>query len=411
MIRDLLAALGQMNKTDEKNLEGNIKKTCLISLVDGMWFPFPIFIIFFLQSGMSMTQVGLILGASYIMSLLLDIPSSIWADKYSRKSLLIMGNVAFMLLNVIIFLSNSFEMFFLAFCFNGIGTACWTGILSAFVYDTLLSLGREKQYEQTQAKLLKYFFLGRIIAAIVGVYIYSINPKMPFLLSALANFACVIWAFSFKEPTREKSISRSFDQVKEGLFYLLKHKTIWNTVIVFSVVGAIWDVLFNYYQPVMQASGIPLSYFSVVYIFVSIFGLLGASLYQKMKSKIDWKGIMLVYLFIDLVSSLFFGTQIAVLVILSIALLTFASGSFDIYIGGIVHKIVPSSHRATTLSIRSQMYMLFSLILINIVNFSADHSSISVGMLISASVVLIALLVFVRGNYKKVAAIDSLLQE
>lgn len=398
-----------MKNIDRKNLESNINKTCLISLVDGMWFPFPIFIIFFLENGMRMTQVGMIVGASYLMSLLLDIPSSIWADKYSRKSILITGNIAFMLLNAIIFLSNSFEMFFLAFCLNGIGAACWTGIFSAFIYDTLLSLGKEKQYEQTQAKFLKYFFSGRLIASVVGVYIYSIDPKMPFLLSALANFACVILATSFKEPTREKSISKSLDQVKEGLGYLLKHKTIWSTVIVFSIVGAIWDVLFNYYQPVMQVSGIPLTYFSIVYIFVSIFGILGASFYQRMKSKVDWKGIMLVYLFIDLIASIFFGTQIAALVILSIALLTFSAGSFDIYIGSIVHKIVPSSHRATTLSIRSQMYMLFSLILINIVNFSTDRSSISVGMFVSASIVLIALLAFLRINYSKARAGDEFL--
>lgn len=395
-----------MYKTKQKNLEGNIGKVCLISLVDGMWFPFPIFILFFLQSGMSMTQIGLIVGASYLIPLLLDIPSSIWADKYSRKSVLVVGSAAFMLLNIIIFLSDSFEMFFLAFCFNGIGYACWTGIFSAFVYDTLLSLGREKQYEQTQARLLKHFFVGRIIASIFGVYIFSIDPKMPFLLSAVANFVCVISALSFKEPIREKSISKSFDQIKEGLAYLLKHKTIWNTVIVFSVVGAIWDVLFNYYQPVMQASGIPLSYFSIIYIFVSIFGFLGASFYQRMKSKIDWKGIMLVYLFVDLIASIFFGTQIAALVILSIALLTFSSGSFDIYIGGIVHKIVPSSHRATTLSIRSQMYMLFSLIFINVINFSVDYSSISVGMLISAAIILIALLGFLRSGYNKSSIVE-----
>lgn len=366
-----------------------------------MWFPFPVFIIFFLEHGISMTQIGLILGASYATSALLDIPSSVWADKYSRKSILITGNIAFALLNAIIFLSDSFEMFFLAFALNGIGTACWTGIFSAFIYDTLLSLGKEEKYEQTQAKFMKYYFTGRLIASIFGVYFYSIDPKLPFLLSAIANLICVFLAFSFKEPTREKSISKSLDQLKEGLGYLLKHKTVWNTVIIFSIMGGIWDVLFNYYQPAMQGAGIPLTYFSAVYIIVNIFGILGASLYHKIKKRVDWKGIMLIYLFVDFVSSLFFGSQIAFLVVLSIALLTFASGSFDIYIGNIIHKTVPSSHRATTLSIRSQMYMLFSLIFINTVNFTTDHSSIFFGMLLSATIILAALLAFLKVSNEK----------
>lgn len=390
-----------MDKIDRIKLEGNIKKTCFITFVDGMWFPFPVFIIFFLEHGISMVQVGLILGASYAMSFLLDVPSSIWADRYSRKSILVMGNIAYAFLNTMIFLFDSFEMFFLAFALNGIGIACWTGIFSAFIYDTLLSLGKEGEFEQTQAKFMKYYFSGRIIASISGVYFYSIDDKLPFLLSALANLICVFLAISFKEPIREKSISKSLDQLKEGLGYLLKHKAVWNTVIVFSVVGGIWDVLFNYYQPAMQGAGIPLGYFSIVYVIVCIFGVLGAELYQKIKQKVDWKGVMLIYLSIDFLSSLFFGSQIAFLVVLSIALLTFASGSFDIYIGNIIHRAVTSSHRATTLSIRSQMYMLFSLIFINIVNFTTENSSIFFGMLLSAFIVVLAWALFMKVNFKK----------
>ncbi|MDD3190245.1 MAG: hypothetical protein PHI66_00950 [Candidatus Pacebacteria bacterium] len=133
------------------------------------------------------------------------------------------------------------------------------------------------------------------------------------------------------KPTREKSVSKSFNQVKEGLSFLFKHKTIWNTVIIFSAVNAIYDVLFNYYQPVMKLSEIPLSYFGVIYVFINIFGFLGAGLYAKMKSRFDWKSIMIIYLIVNLISSLLFGAQIAVLAIVSIALLTFFAGSYDIY--------------------------------------------------------------------------------
>lgn len=400
-----------MKITDQKSLEGNIHKTCLMTLIDGMWFPFPIYIIFFLENGISMTQIGLILGAYYITSLVLDIPSSIWADKYSRKFIIIIGSIALMLINAVIFLSNSFEMFFLAFCLNGIGTACWTGIFSAFIYDTLLPLGREGQYENIQAKFTKYYFTGRIIASLSGVYMYSIDPKMPFLLSAMAWFICIALAISLKEPQRERSVNKSFDQLKEGFAHLIKHKTIWNIVIVFSTVGAIWDVLFNYYQPIMQASKIPLSYFSIIYVFVSVFGFLGASFYQKIKSKTGWRGMMVLYLFINFISSIFFGTQIAVLVIISITLLTFSSGSFDIYIKSIIHKAVPSSHRATTLSIQSQIYMLLSVIFINTINFTTDHSSVFNGMLISAFIVLIAFIAFLKVNYSKTGVGKELHQE
>lgn len=395
-----------MKRTDQKKLEGNIYKMCWMNFFDGLQFSLPIFTIFLLGSGMNFTQIGLIVGASYLIAFILDIPFSALADKYSRKSFLILSNVCFVLLNVIFFFSHSFEMFFVGYCFNGLGTALTSGIASAFVYDTLLSLGEEKQYKKAQSRIIKYRFAGKIVASLVGVSLYYINPRMPFLLQALASFICVILSVWFKEPLWEKSINKSFRQVKEGFYYLFNHKVTWNAVIVFSVVDSIFDILSNYYQPVMELSDIPIIYFGIIYLFVNVVGLLGAILYPRMSSVIDWKNMMLIYIFINLISSIFFSVHIAGLVILSIALLTFSSSSYDIYIGNIVHQIVPSSHRATALSVRSQIFNLFFFVIMYIVGFSVDHSSMFVGMLINACFILIALLAFLKVSYKKSAVLQ-----
>jgi MFS family permease len=396
-----------MDKIGKSNPEGNIGKLYLMSFIDGMWFTGPIFIIFLLDRGISFAQIGLIMGGNYMMSFIFDLPSSIWADKYSRKFILILGGLCLMLCNIFIYASDSFVMFFVAFCLAGVGTALMAGTYNAFFYDTLLSAGKEKQYEKILTGLLKYYFVSRIISSIAGAYLYHLDPKSPFLLTALADIAYVAVALWLEEPSREKSISKSFTQIREGLVFLLRHKLVWNTIIIFSLTGAMWDVLFDYSQPAMEASRIPVIYFGIIYALGNIFGYLGASFYSKIKSKVDWRGVMIIYLLIDLVVSIFFGTQIAALAILSVALLTFSSGSFDIFIGSIVHDVVPSSHRATTLSIRNQMYMLFSLVLINIVSLSIDYSSFLVGMLVSAAIVLMALSAFLRVNDRKLEVVPT----
>lgn len=389
-----------MDKQYLKNLEGNIGKISLMNFFDGLQFSLPIFTIFLLGSGMSFTQIGLIVGASYVVAFVLDIPFSISADRHSRKSFLILSNICFMLLNLIFFFSDSFEMFFIGYCFNGLGTALTSGIASAFVYDTLLALGREKEYEKAQSRIMKYRFAGKIIASLAGAYIYYINPRMPFLLQAVASLVCVILSFDFKEPLYEKSISKSFDQIKEGFYYLFRHKTIWNAVIVFSVVDSIYDILSNYYQPVMQLADIPMAYFGIIYLSVNMIGFIGVHYYPRIISAIDWKNMMLLYLSVNLIASMFLGTHMAALVIFAIMLLTFSSGSYDIYIGNIINKIVPSSHRATALSIRSQMFNLFFFVLMYIVSFSIDHSSIFIGMLVNAMIILIAMFSFLKVGYR-----------
>lgn len=142
----------------QKNLERNINKICLMNFLDGMWFALPVYVIFLLDNGMSLTDIGIILGASSIMPFFFDIPSSVWADKYSRKFVMILSSMAFTLANLAFYLASSFEHFFIGACLNGIGIALSTGIFSALVYDTLLSLGKEKGYEKTQAKVVKSFF-------------------------------------------------------------------------------------------------------------------------------------------------------------------------------------------------------------------------------------------------------------
>jgi hypothetical protein len=316
-----------------------------------------------------------------------------------------------MLQNIIYAVSGSFELFFIASCCNGIGEALWGGTFNALVYDTLLSLGKEKEYEKTQLRIMKSFFVGKFIASILGAYIYLINPRAVFWLSALFSMIHVAFVFSLKEPTREKSISKSFDQIKEGLGFLLNKKTIWNTILIFAVMSATCDVLAEYSQPVLQASKIPVAYFGVIYLFASLSQYLGASIYPYIKSKIAWKNVMIVYLLINIICSLCFGVHPAVLVVLAILLRSIAFGSQSTYISNIVHQIVPSSHRATTMSINNMIYMLFFLIFLNVVGFSMDHSSILVGMFINASIASVALAVFLRIGYKKsaIAKVEELI--
>ena len=280
-----------MSKIDNRILEGNINKICWMTFLDGMWFPGAVFVIFLLDNGMNLAQVGLILSANAIMPFLFDLPSSIWADRYSRKLMLILMSVTYLLQNAIYIFAYSFWSFFVATCFNGIGTALSLGITSAFVYDTLLSLGREKQYGKIQSKVMAYRYAGMLLAS-AGGFVYLVSPRMVFVQATIVTAISLFIAFILKEPPREKSISQPFAHIKEGLVFLIKHKIIWYTVIVFSLVGGICELLHDFYQPVMQFAGIPLAYFGIVYFFVSAFGFLGAVVYPKLREHINWQKIM-----------------------------------------------------------------------------------------------------------------------
>ncbi len=389
-----------MDEVIQKNLEENINKICLMNFFDGMWFPGSVFVIFLLGSGMNLTQVGLILAGSSIMPFFFDIPSSLWADKYSRKSMLILSWIAFLSMNAIYLFTHSFVMFFIAFCLNGVGTALSMGIFSAFIYDTLLTAGKEEHYEKTQSKVKKYFFAGRLLASIVGAYIYSINPRMVFLLSTIESVICLALIFSLKEPPREKSLSKSFRQIREGLGFLLRHKITWYAIVAFSLMAGIYELLFDYFQPVMKLAEIPVAYFGVVYFLSSSFRILGLVLYPKIRKYMDWQNIIFLYLFIALIAALSFTTNSQFLVIAAVIVSSLTLSSQDVFIGNLINRIVPSTHRATALSIQSQIHLVFNAVLLVIVSGISDKFSIGIGMILVSIVIVITSAAFLKLTYK-----------
>ncbi len=380
----------------KNGLENNINRICWMDFLGGLWFPGPVFVIFLLSSGMNLTQAGLILASSSIMPFFLDIPSSIWADRYSRKSMLALAWIAYLLMNAMYIFSNSFEMFFIAFAFNGVGTALSMGILSALTYDTLLSLGKEDQYEKTQSRIKKYFYAGRLLASVAGAYVYLINPRMVFFFGTIASVLCLVLVFSIKEPPREKSISKSFHQIKEGFGFLLKHKITWYAIIIFSLMAGTYELLYNYFQPVMKLAEIPVEYFGIIYFISSALSILGLVFYPKVRKYLDRQKMIFSYLFIALITAFSFAINSQFLAIIAIVIFSFSYSSQDVFISNVINKIVPSTHRATALSIQSQIHLVFNSILLVAISGIADKFSIGFGMITVSVIVIIVSAAFLK---------------
>jgi hypothetical protein len=316
--------------------------------------------------------------------------------------MLVLMSIAYTAQNAIYFIGHSFAAFFFATCSNAIGTALSLGISSAFVYDTMLSLGKEKQYEKAQSRVVKSYYAGRFLA-FAGAFIYLANPRMVFLLATIVSFASFCTALYLKEPPREKSISEPFHHIKEGLGFLLKHKMVWHTVVAFSLIGGICELLSNYYQPIMKSAGISVVYFGIIYFIANFFSLLGSVFYRKVRQLIDWKKIMFLYLFITLIATLSFTTNSQFLIIAAIVMSSLSLGLQAVFIVNVINKIVPSTHRAIALSIQTQMHLIFNFILLIAVSVISDKISISIGMILVSVLVVMVSVVFLRLAYKKSA--------
>jgi len=378
----------------KQSYASNIPKLYLAILFDAMWFAGPVWILYFLSIGLNLEQIGILVSTSFFVQATFEIPSSVWADRYSRKNILIIG-MFFWFIAQIIFLSvDSFYYFIFAAIFQGLSNSFFSGTESAVVYDTLLNMGREKEYDKIKSRIQGIFFFGRIIISIGGVLSYSYDQKLPFLLSVVTSLLAIFFLFLIKEPKFHKSSGTHFRQIKEGLGFLLANEKVWLIVLVFSLIQAAANILYNYYQPVFNLADLPIAYFAIVYLGINIASYIGSMSYSEMADKLSFNKILAIYLLIAFLVSLAFAFGKLIFILPLILLLSFCFGSYDIYITSLINEVVPSSHRATTISIQSLINTVMMSFLLIIVGRISNEYSIFWGMIFNAGVILFAFVGF-----------------
>lgn len=368
----------------------NIKKFYFRSFLEAMSFPGAIWILYFLKIGLSLEKIGFLLSALFLTQFIFEIPSSILADRYSRKWILVIGTIFNILSLVLFFSGNSFAVFLLAVIFSGIASSFSSGTDQALVYDTLLNLNKENDYKRIQSKISGITFLGRAANSIIAVLIFAVNFELPFLVSAVIELMGLFVLFSIKEPEFHKSSGAHMNQIQEGLKFLSVNKNIWLIVLVFSLMAGASNVLFTNYQPVLNLAGLPVLYFSLVYLAVNIFSFTGSMLYFRIEKILSVGRILACFLFISFFASLIFATGSLPFILFAIAVLSFSFGMYSTYILRLINEIVPSSHRAMTISIQSQIKMLVQGIAVVIVGKIASDYSMFWGMIFNAGIILVA---------------------
>ena len=276
--------------------------------------------LYLISTGLNLGQVGILIGILFITQVIFEISSSIWADRYSRKNILVIG-IIFWVIAQIFFLGNSFISFVWMSIFAGISSAFASGTESAITYDTLINLDKEKEYDRIKSKIQGIFFVGRAVAVIAGVLAYIYNPKLPFVLSIIVALLAVFLLSLLKEPTFHKSQGNHFGQIKESIKFLLTNEKVWLIILVFSLISASSDMLYNYYQPVLNFAELPIIDFIYVYLGISVVSFIGAITYAKLAKLLSSNKILVFYSLVLFAVSLGFATEKLFLVLPSVLLL------------------------------------------------------------------------------------------
>ncbi len=335
----------------------------------GLRFFVPIWMLFGLKF-IDLGGLALIESFTFLITVLVDIPSGALADVFGRKRIIILGLIISGLAHVFFGFSLTIWDYVLWSIITNIGQSFVAGSDVALLYDHMKERGESDKFIRTQSFATVAFRSGLIVASFLGGWLYNFFPALPFLLMGLFELSSVICWLFIKEPKLDSikfSWNGYFNKMKSGISEIAKSKYLLPLTAFYVLIGGITfsSLFFFNYSYAMQlgfdANQQSLLFGSTAIAKALIILLIGIFAVKfKRKQIFSWFGILMVITYLPAA----FAPLWLAIIIISIA--ETLAAARQALLDKFVNDEISSLHRATSLSSINMLVNLFYLILVGL---------------------------------------------
>jgi MFS family permease len=365
-------------------MERNVNKLVWMNVFSNAQFHLVVYTLFLLSKGFSTQQFFLIESGYMLVSLLMEIPTGVFSDKQSRKWSLIAASIIGIPVVPAIILSNSFIVVLAAMSVGGLTSALVSGTDVAILYDTLKALGREDEFKQVTGRIKWHASLSMALAGIVG----GLLAQLDMAYAWWAYFGAGLLAMAVKFTLQEPPFFRASEHEEPYLQHLgqsLKLAFAGNATYFILYAAAIWlffSIGFWLWQPYLQLIAVPVSFFGFLYAALNLVGGFASRQAHRIEGKVGMRNALL---FIPLLlgCAFFLESQfVFVLGFLFIFIQSVASGCFSPLLEDYINTRIPSSRRATVLSIKNMVSNVLFMMISPLIGHLVDLYSLTTALLL-----------------------------
>lgn len=364
-----------MNKVDR-----NIVLLNFAFFFKGLVFLSPIMLLFYKANGLWAGEFFFFQGIFYLTAILTELPIGFMADFFSRKSML-MTSVFLLLFNLLLW--YFFEGYFIVLLGEivlAISKVFLDTSNSTYLYEYLVSKGKEKNMSGYFGGINFYLSLSTSIAMILGTYLYmKIGIKNVILAEIVAILICIFLLSFLPRVDSVKKQGKSFKEIIYVIKSLFQDERLKFYVLFSGILMATSLFFATSLQPLMVLVNLPVAVFGFVSFANHFTRALTVSIAAKFSSRINIKVLaVVVYLF-------FVGGFLAIFKILSgskmdillLIFLCFAIGVQLLFL--IIHvsrlnSLIQSENRALFNSVNSFIARLMSAIMLLSTVFFVDKT-------------------------------------
>lgn len=362
-------------------------------MVDAVW------VIFLLERGFSLAQVGIAEGVYHITSMIFEVPSGMAADLFGRKRTLILSGIVGVCSAVFMTLEGWAGFVYCGMILSALSLNLASGTEEALVYDSLLETGNEIHYKKVWANISLITRIASASACAASPIAIMIGFKYTYYISAFL-YLCTICALSgVKEPVvtkrqemRSGNSNRKSDkdrkrQIKTDLkkrmnkhivetgSFIIKHPRTMAKLLADAVLACPCYLIMMYLQEHLVNCGWPKSFIGIPILVIPLAGALGTRIAVKNKNRLS--KALLVCGVIGGIGTCLVGSNVLIVILCGAGVQRICEGFSEIVISENVNKDFTSDHRATLVSVDSMCYSLLMVVASPVTGLLGERYSVN----------------------------------
>lgn len=389
-------------------------------MVDAVW------VIFLLERGFSLAEVGTAEGVYHITSMLFEVPSGMAADLFGRKRTLILSGIVGMCSAVFMTLEGFRGFVYCGMIFSALSLNLASGTEEALIYDSLLEAGRESGYKKVWSNISLIARTASALSCLASPIAIMMGYRYTYYISVFLYLCTVIFVLPVREPAvteRQKlrteketgkryreglhELGRRWKQhIGETVTFIRKNPKTMAKLFADAALGCPCYLIMMYLQEHLVNCGWPKSFIGIPLVVIPLAGALGTRIAAKNRSRLS-KALLLCGI-ISGIGTCLVGSNVLIVVLIGACVVRMCEGFSEIAVSENVNREFSSDYRATLVSVGSMCYSVLMVAASPVTGFLGDHYSVNAAFYLLGGGLLAATAVMhiVTGR-KRHASIDN----
>jgi hypothetical protein len=360
----------------------------------------------------TLTQVAIMEAFFWGVSMVAEIPTGAFADRYGRRRTFIVGSSVEAAGILAFGLAANFELLLFSYVLWATGIAFGSGNADAFLYDTMAEAGAQADYPREAGRLNALMIGPGVVGGFLGGLVAALTTLQVPILGAVSVYAlALVLATMMREPQRvdTEASASGYASTLVNAGRLLRQDAALRYIILFTVLSSLagmteWILL----QPFLSSHDVPLAWFGVAIIPVRIIGVLGSLGGHRYFEFVGIRRALLGTFLITITGLALLAVVNHVIAFLGVVIVQLANALRRPSVNAYINGRTSSSVRATVLSVTPFGMSLSLALTLPFIGLAAD-AGIRLAFLVLGSVVFagagLSYLLWLRADAREAAPI------